>query len=198
MDISWLDKEGISTKDGIGYTGSEEKYISALQRFFKGYETNRKAVEDLLAASDIEGYCIKVHSLKSNSKMIGASALSKEFGELENASRNGDTALINEKTAGVLERYGNVIQLIRPIGEKESIKPAGEISADEAKELSDRLLEALDDFDDERSSELANKLIGYPFRITQKEKLKKAIELIADFLYDEAADLIKEIIPDIE
>ena len=42
-DISWLDEKGISTKDGIGYTGSEERYIAALQRFFKGYEKNRKA-----------------------------------------------------------------------------------------------------------------------------------------------------------
>ena len=198
MDISWLDKEGISTKDGIGYTGSEEKYISALQRFFKGYETNRKTVEETLAASDCEGYCIKVHSLKSNSKMIGASALSKAFEELENASRNHDTDLVISKTSGTLDLYKNVIELIRPIGETEAVRASGEISADEAKETASQLLEALDDCDDERSSELANKLTGYPFRITQKEKLKKAIDLIADFLYDEAADLIKEIIPDIE
>ena len=198
MDISWLDKEGISTKDGIGYTGSEEKYISALQRFFKGYEAGRKAVEDMLAASDMEGYCIKVHSLKSNARMIGASALSKAFEELENASRNNDTDLVRSKTLDVLEEYKNVTELIRPIGEMETVSVSGEISADEAREVAAQLLEALDDFDDERSSELANKLMGYPFRITQREKLKNAIDLIADFLYDEAADLINEIVPNIE
>ena len=86
--------------------------------------------------------------------------------------------------------YGEVIDIIRPIGEAESVFVPGELSGDEAKKTADELLSALDDFDDERSSELANKLTGYPFRITQKEKLKKAIDLIADFLYDEAADLI--------
>ena len=41
MDISFLDEKGISTKGGIGYTGNQEKYISALQRYFKGYETTK-------------------------------------------------------------------------------------------------------------------------------------------------------------
>ena len=49
MDLSWLDKNGISTKDVIAYTGGEDKYISAVQRFFKSYESNRNAIEELLA-----------------------------------------------------------------------------------------------------------------------------------------------------
>ena len=59
-------------------------------------------------------------------------------------------------------------------------------------------MEALDDFDDDLSAELVAKLGGYPFRITQRQKLKKAADLISDFMYDEAAELIKEIIPSIE
>ena len=43
-----------------------------------------------------------------------------------------------------------------------------------------------------------NKLSGYPFRITQKEKLKEAIGFVDDFLYDEAAEIIKEIYETIE
>ena len=45
---------------------------------------------------------------------------------------------------------------------------------------------------------LAEKLSGYPFRITQKEKLKTAMAYIEDFMYDEAADLIREIYSEIE
>ncbi|MBO7333631.1 MAG: Hpt domain-containing protein [Lachnospiraceae bacterium] len=198
MDLNWLDKNGISTKDVIAYTGGEDKYISAVQRFFKSYESNRNAIEDLLAASDLEGYCIKVHSLKSNSKMIGANALSTQFEQLENASKNGDADYVKENTATVLKMYKEVIEVLRPIGEMETVKVAGELTADEARATADKLLAALDDFDDDLSAELAGKLMGYPFRLTQKQKLREAAQYIGDFMYDEAAELIREIIPGIE
>ena len=78
------------------------------------------------------------------------------------------------------------------------MRAADEISADVAKDTADKLLVALDDFDDELSKELAKKLSGYPFRITQKEKLKEAIAYIEDFMYDEAIDVIREIYSAIE
>lgn len=198
MDLKWLDEKGISTANGMGYTGSEGKYLSALQRFFKGYENNRAAVTDLLESSDIENYCIKVHSLKSNSRMIGADALAAAFEELETASRNNDLALITSKTGTVLDMYKAVIETIRPIGEMEAVKVSGELSADEARDTADKLLAALDDFDDDLSAELAGKLMGYPFRITQKNILKEAIDNISDFMYDEAAEQVRSIIPAIE
>lgn len=198
MDLNLLNEKGISVSDGIGYTGGEDKYISALQRFYKGYETNCDLIREMLETSDTEGYCIRIHSLKSNAKMIGAWELAAAFEELENASRNYDIAFIRENTAPALEKYAQVIEGIRPIGDMEPVKVSGEISADEARKIADVLLEALDDFDDDLSAELAEKLKGYPFRIRQKKMLKEASEHISDFLYDEAAELIREIIPSIE
>ena len=198
MDLNFLDEKGISTKDGISYTGSQEKYISAIQRYFKGYESNKRSVEDHLAMSDLENYCIKVHSLKSNSRMIGASHLGALFEELEMASRNNDLETIKAKTDTALKEYSDLIDILRPIGEMEPVKVSGEISAEEAKETADKLLEALDEFDDELSSELVKKLQGYPFRLTQRQKVKEAEDYISDFMYDEAAELIREVIPSIE
>ena len=198
MDLRWLEQKGISLKDGMSFTGSNDKYISALQRYFNGYQTNKKAVEDYLNSMDVENFAIKVHSLKSNSRMIGANDLGAAFEELELAAKNNDTDLINKKTPDVLKMYADIIEIIRPIGEAQAVKVIGELNADEAKETADKLLEALDDFDDEASAELVEKLKGYPFRITQKEKLKEAAANIGEFMYDEAAELIKEIISAIE
>ena len=198
MDLSFLDEKGISTKDGISYTGNQEKYISAIQRYFKGYESNKRSVEDHLAASDLNNYCIKVHSIKSNSRMIGASHLGDLFEELEMASRNNDLETIKAKTDTALKEYSDLIDILRPIGEMEPIKVSGEISAEEAKETADKLLEALDEFDDERSSELVKKFQGYPFRLRQRQTVKEAENYISDFMYDEAAELIREVIPSIE
>jgi hypothetical protein len=90
------------------------------------------------------------------------------------------------------------VELLRPIGEAETVRAAGEIGAQEARETADGLLAALDDFDDELSASLAAKLALYPFRPTQRDKLREAAGYIKDFLYDEAAELVREIIPAIE
>ena len=198
FDFSILEEKGISVTEGISYTGSREKYVSALQRFFRGYESNKKALEDFLSTGDMEGYSIKAHSLKSNSRMIGASELGGIFEELELAAKEGKADFVGNRTADAMELYGKVIDAIRPFGEMEKVTASDEITAEEAKETAAKLLEALDDFDDELSAKLAARLGGYPFRITQRQKLKEAEGYISDFSYDEAAELIKEIIPAIE
>ncbi len=189
---------GIDIDTGLDYTRGEDKYISALQRYYKSYDKNSKAAQEFYDAKDWENYTIIVHSLKSNSKMIGALSLSTEFEKLEMASRNGETSVIESNHGNTMDMYSKLIEGLKPIGETNSVKPADEIDADEARKVADELLEALDDFDDELSAELARKLSGYPFRITQRDKLSEAIDLIADFMYDDAAERIKEIIPGIE
>lgn len=196
--FDWLSEQGIAVDEGLGYTGGDDKYAAALQRYFRGYAANRAALEELLATGDVEGYTIKIHALKSNSKMIGAGGLAASFEALELAGKRGDTAFLRENTPAALAAYEKLVELLRPIGEAETVRAAGEIGAAEARETAEKLLAALDDFDDELSAALAAKLAGYPFRPTQKEKLREASRYIADFLYDEAAELIREIVPAIE
>jgi hypothetical protein len=102
------------------------------------------------------------------------------------------------KTLDTLKNYEELIKKLSPIGQMDKVSAAGEISAEVAKATADELLVALDDFDDELSKKLAAKLSGYPFRITQRDRLQDAIGLIDDFMYDEAAEIIKEIYPSIE
>ena len=198
MDITWLNEIGLDTKTGMDYTGANDKYLSAIKRYRTSYEKNKTNIVEYLKAKDYESYMITVHALKSNSRMIGAMKLGEAFEELEMAARNNSIDVIEAKTQPALEMYDELIQKLSPIDEFGDVRAADEISGDVAKATADKLLEALDDFDDELSKELAKKLSGYPFRITQKEKLKEAIAYIEDFLYDEAADVIREIYSAIE
>ena len=198
MDISWLNETGLDTETGISYTGGQDKYISALWRFYKNYEKNRTKVCEYLEAKDYDSYMITVHALKSNAKMIGARDLSTLFETLETAARNNETGLIEAQNAVALKEYGDLIQKLAPIGAMGDVRAADEISADVAREIVDKLLEALDDFDDEGAKELTKILSGYPFRLTQAEKLKEAASFIEDFMYDEAAAIIRQIAPAIE
>ena len=198
MDITWLSETGLDTETGISYTGGQDKYISALQRFYKNYEKNRAKVCEYLQAKDYENYMITVHALKSNAKMIGARDLSTLFETLETAARNNEIGLIEPQNEVALKEYDELIQKLAPIGSMGDVRAADEISAEVARETVDKLLEALDDFDDEEAKRLTKVLSGYPFRLTQAEKLKEAAAFIEDFMYDEAAGIIRQIAPAIE
>ena len=117
---------------------------------------------------------------------------------IEMSSKNNDRAAVDANFQRTLDEYGKVLEVLRPLEEMDSFKASGEIGAKEALETADALLEALDDFDDDLAASLVKKLAGYPFRITQREKLKRAAENISQFMYDEAVALIREIYPTID
>jgi HPt (histidine-containing phosphotransfer) domain-containing protein len=197
-NLTLLSEIGLDTQAGISFTGSPEKYISAIQRFFKSFEKNRDKTRSFFEAKDYENFTITVHALKSNSRMIGATELGKRFESLELAGKSGDAAFIEANTEGTLADYAALVEKLEPVGAAASVKPADELSADQARDVAAQLLDALDDFDDELAKSLTEKLSGYPFRITQAGMLKEAKDLITDFLYDEAADLIRQITQTIE
>ena len=197
-DINNLTQLGLDTQKGLEFTGGQDKYLSALQRFYRNHEKNSSKMMQYYTDRDYENYLITVHALKSNAKIIGAIALSIEFEKLENAARAGDIATIEAMTENTLASYAELVRGLEPIGNMGTVRAADEISADEARDVADKLLGALDDFDDDTSKELANKLSGYPFRPTWKEKLKEAIAFIDDFMYDEAGEIIRQIITTIE
>lgn len=198
MDLTWLSEAGLDIKTGMDFTGGEDKYLSAIRRFYSNYEKNKDKVAEFINAGDYENYMITVHALKSNAKMIGALSLSSAFESLELAARNKDTATINDQNNRTMSSYGDLINALKPIEQFGDVRAADEISADVARATADELLNALDDFDDDLSKQLVNKLMGYPFRITQKDLLKQAAAYVDDFMYDEAAEIIKQIYPAIE
>lgn len=189
---------GINVSEGISYTGRDDKYISAIQRFYKSYDKNRAAIENYLASEDIDNYTILVHAVKSNAKTLGADTLSEIALDLEMKGREKNVEYVSENTPKLFEEYEKVISIFKPYGEMEEVKPADEIDGDEAFEVANELLSALEDFDDENAIKLIEKLNGYPFRPTQKNLLKEAKKYVEDFFYDEAVRIIAELVNHIE
>ncbi|MBR6451263.1 MAG: hypothetical protein IKS87_01035, partial [Lachnospiraceae bacterium] len=142
-DLNQLTAYGINIQTGMQYTGGREKYISALQRYYKSHDANKEKVEAFLAAKDMENYSIIVHALKSNSRMIGEDALGGLFEELELAAKAGDTDLVMARTSAAIKRYDAVVEYLKPLGEMEQVKASDEISGEEAKKTAEELLAAL-------------------------------------------------------
>ena len=188
-----LEEYGVNVDVGIEYTGNRDRYIAAIERFCKSYEGNISRISEDLEAGNIDDYTIAVHALKSNARMIGAGELSSRFEALELAGKAGNTSIILNDTPGVLDSYKILVNGLKPfIADKENVS-VDRIDADTARKVSEELLGALDEYDDDLSAALASKLTGYSFGEAERDMLNKAIEQIGEFMYDEAAEIIRQI-----
>lgn len=198
MDFQALIDKGIDVETGINYAGGEINYLSVIQRLYRVYDKNLKKINDALKAEDYSNYAVYVHALKSNARMIGAMVLGASAEAMELAGKKKDIEAIESGHEVMLKDYAELIEVIKPYGEMERVKMDGEITEDEAREIGNNLLEALEEFDDDKAIKLADDLMNYPFRITQKRRIKEAKENIEEFMYDEAMEIIKEVIAQIE
>jgi DegV family protein with EDD domain len=102
---SLADIEGISVEDGLKYCGSEAALKKFLNTFCDSIDNKSKEIEDAYNRGDISFYTIKVHALKSTSRIIGAKELSGLAESLEMAGKEENRAFIDENTGRLLELY---------------------------------------------------------------------------------------------
>ena len=70
---------------GISNSGSVQAYLPLLKVFYESIDEKADELESFYNEGDIKDYTIKVHALKSSSRVIGASELSAMAAELEKA-----------------------------------------------------------------------------------------------------------------
>lgn len=112
---------GITPETGLLYReGDVGLYRSLLLEYSQSAQENTRGLEACCAARDWKSYGILAHSLKSTSRMIGATGLSEIAQRLEAAADRGDEATIVGEHADMLAQYGAVVHGIRQLlGEQE-------------------------------------------------------------------------------
>ncbi|MBQ7583690.1 MAG: Hpt domain-containing protein [Lachnospiraceae bacterium] len=198
MTFDDLKKAGFNVEEGFKYTGDTEKYLAALQRFYRRSGKNISVIKDSISGGDNEVLIITVHALKSNARMIGADELGELAERMELLGKAGDNEGMLALSGRLLEDFDRVIEIIKPYGLMEAVHPASEISAEEAEKTGAALIDAVEDFDDEKAQELIDRLMRYPFRFTLINVLKNAKEDIADYEYTGALLKIRRVISQIE
>ncbi len=198
MTYDDLKQAGINVEEGLSYTGDSEKYLAALQRFYRRADKTKAAIKDYLSDSMCEELTILVHALKSNARTIGADPLGELAERMETLGKEGNDEALLSLVDELLAKFDEVIDLIRPYGLMEQVHPASEISAEEAEKTGAELIDAVEDFDDEAALELIDKLMRYPFRFTLINVLKNAKEDIREYEYTEALLKIRRVVSQIE
>ena len=159
----------LNPDEGIKNCGSVDGYMSVLEVFHQTAKAKSDEIEKLYDEWDIPGYTIKVHALKSSSRIIGAAELSKLAEELEAAGKNGDGEYIREKTSKLLEMYRTLDKMFNALDKKENELP--DISRGELKEAYQTMIEIAGSMDYEMMDEFLKSLRDYRFRPEDEEHI---------------------------
>ncbi|MBR2186701.1 MAG: response regulator, partial [Lachnospiraceae bacterium] len=127
----WLLKlKDIDTEEGMINCGTEEYYLIALGLFYDNIRENYDSIKGYFEEGNRKDYNIKVHSLKSSARLIGAKELSELARTLEEASNEDsfDEGYIKEKTPVLLSMYESFLEKLSPVKEEgETANPDGEL-----------------------------------------------------------------------
>ncbi len=138
----WLNKiKGVSTSDGIRYTGSEDAYLKFLRTFASSIDRKSDEIENSYKNGDMEFCTIKVHALKSTARIIGAKELSKLAEQMENAGRVRNMEFFDANIDKILEMYRSYKDNLKDLPKEDMTVERTPISESELKEAYQALLE---------------------------------------------------------
>ena len=114
-----LKKCGVDVDAGLKYCrGDEELYRQILAEYAGAPGEKAAQLQQYFEASDWKDYAIRVHAVKSTSKMIGAGEVSELARTLELAAKGGDTETVNRNHAPFMEKYEELIGAILESGDR--------------------------------------------------------------------------------
>ncbi len=115
-EYEWLkDVEGIALENAIKFSGGIDSFIFSLNLFYDTIDENCTILDQSFKNDDIKMYTIKVHSLKSSARIIGAEKLSKMAADLEDAGKKMNIQYIIDNSTALLDEYRLYKERLAPI-----------------------------------------------------------------------------------
>ena len=155
--------EGIDINSALTNCGDVSLMEKMFAQFQESIEAKACELENYLAQNDITNYRIKVHALKSTSRLIGALKLSEKAEKLEHAADSGNVDFIKENTPELLKQYRSFITILQEYSssaqEEESDKK--EISSQKLNKIINQIITAAENYDYDALENLQKELAKY-------------------------------------
>ena len=112
---------GLDPAVGLKYCQNDAVlYRSLLSDYIRAAESRLPQLQSFYEAGDWKNYGIQAHSLKSTSKLIGASSLAGIAARMEAAANEGDLAALRGGHEGMLSLYRATVQALVQHGAEEA------------------------------------------------------------------------------
>lgn len=185
--------EGLSLAEGLYFCGSAGAFLKFLDTFYKSIDNKAAEIEAAFQNQDYGTFTIKVHSLKSTSRIIGANELSKLAQMLEIAGNDGDVSFIKENTAKLIELYRSYTGRLSVLDEmeKESEIDNTPISPGELSDAYEALREMIPLCDYDAVEMILSELHEYSLPYEDKKLMIKLEELLKNLDWESMQLLIQ-------
>lgn len=182
----------LNVKQALTLLGSEKLFWTVLKEYFNAIEKKSKAILDHKAAAHWRDYTIEVHSLKSTSRQIGADHISEIAAEMEKAGNDGNIALINEKTDGMIEEYLQLHEALKKYFVDASDEEKRSAELEDITNMLEQMHEALDNFDTLQIDEVIDKMSKFQYFDKNAEFFERLKAAAADSDIDICFTIIEE------
>jgi HPt (histidine-containing phosphotransfer) domain-containing protein len=177
----------IDVSSGLAHCGNGEAYIATLKMYLDTAEKNADDIENYWAARDIKNTTIKVHALKSTSRVIGALKLGDFAAKLEKAGDQGDTDTLDAELADLIAEYRKIAKDLEPLNEEEDSDENDDrtlITTEELNEAYTAISEFYTSLDFDSIVHIVESLKGYRFPEDEATRLDALIKAVDNYDYE--------------
>lgn len=189
------EQAGLDVDQGLSNCGSPEGYMEVIDIYNQSVESKAADIERYYLEEDYDNYVIQVHSLKSTSKVIGASDISERAYMLEQAGDNKDIDLIKKETYGLLNDFRELgIRLSQILTKDEDNDEDGlpEIDIDMLNDAYNTISEFAASMDYENTLFVLGELKNYKFTDEERNRIKEIHSAVENLDWEKVSAIIEE------
>ena len=173
---------------GIMNCGGKEAYIKVLTAYAGSVADQCDDIEALWSSGDTDNLTIKVHALKSTSRVIGAEDIGSLAEKLETAGHSGNTAIISEGIGELLTKCRKLGQQLLPLIKKNDLPL---IPMDELNEAYTLISEFISVEDYGSTIGIIDNLKDYSYPEQEKSKCGALIKAAQEYDYETISKIIQ-------
>ena len=191
QEKKWYEKiSGLDPKIALKNSGSEEAFLSVIKIYYDSYDAKMHELQDYYDSEDWKNYTIKIHALKSSSRLVGAAMLGDGAEALEMAGKSGDIEYIRQHHEEVMSTYRAIKdQLEEQFGETSDLPDIPQDTLDEA-------YGALEEFTGARDYECVKMVLDsvkeFKLPSDDDDRFKKIQDLLSQMDFDSIMTLLQE------
>lgn len=174
-------------------------YLNLLRVIYNDSFQQSSKLREFVRSGDIDSYRISVHALKSVTASAGDMRLSFICEENENAAKNNDLTYIRNHVETLISEYESFLTQIDTILQRESEMMSKGLtshkqdrSAEEIKDLVDKLIASLDDYNVDDASNVLIELEHTNLTYDQEKALAEVQDELSMFKYELAIESVKK------
>ena len=179
---------------GLQNCGSRETYLSTLKTYGSSVSGYADEIEALYQAGDLETATVRIHALKSTSRIIGAQELGLLAQRLEDAGKAGDKEVLQAELSGFLSRCRQLGQELSMLFADSQTADDGRplIAVDELQEAYRQIRKAWEDGALTQIDDVVKSLRDYQIPQEEQARVAAICQAVEQFDYDKLLDIIQQ------